>query len=338
MEFHRTQQTNTEVDKPKGRVPLFDKKIIMRTTSNFSVKRGIIPLISYASRTWRHSLSKKSNSRLIRRTQRRFLLRVIKGYKTISYEAVFAISGIPPIDFVIQNNFDVRENYLSTSLGTLDGTIPVPLLSHPSCSKPITLVTYTNKVFQEYKTVCFTDRSKLNERVGLACVIYENGVENFTFQHRLGDEFSVFQAELLCINLVVKLIQDSLRQGGTLNLLISTDSLHSLHCLLSVNSTEKLVVEVQSILYYLDCDIHFSYVRGHSGNLGNDRADQLAKEATCRDMDLLMSMSLSHWKHVAWERTVSSGTPNSWPHLKLWGLKGFFRPFISGLNVRNVCY
>ncbi|GFW35703.1 RNase H domain-containing protein [Trichonephila clavipes] len=100
--------------------------------------------------------------------------------------------------------------------------------------------------------------------------------------------------------------QDSLRQGGTLNFLICTDSLSTLHCLLNVNSTEKLVVEVQSILYYLDCGIHFSYVRGHSGNLGSDRADQLAKEATCQDMNLLMSVPLSHWEHLAWERTVSS--------------------------------
>ncbi|GFW24284.1 RNase H domain-containing protein [Trichonephila clavipes] len=177
---------------------------------------------------------------------------------------------------------------------------------NPSCRKPITLVTYINEVFQEYKVVCFTDGSKLNGRVGLACVIYGEGVENFTFQHRLRNECSVFQAELLCINFVVKLIQDSLHQGGTLNFLICTDSLSSLHYLLSVNSTEKLVVEVLSILYYLDCDIHFSYVRGHSGNLGNDRADQLVKEATCQDMNLLMSVPLSHWKHIAWERTVSS--------------------------------
>ncbi|GFW27315.1 RNase H domain-containing protein [Trichonephila clavipes] len=80
---------------------------------------------------------------------------------------------------------------------------------------------------------------------------------------------------------VVKLIQGSLRHGGTFNFLICTDSLSSLHCLLSVYSTEKLVVEVQSILYYLDCDI-----RENSGNLGNDRADQLAKEATCQDMNI----------------------------------------------------
>ncbi|GFV52811.1 RNase H domain-containing protein [Trichonephila clavipes] len=195
-----------------------------------------------------------------------------KRYKTISYEAVFVIPGIPPIGLVILNNLDVRENYLCTSLGTLNGTIPVPLLPHPSCRKPITLVTYTNEVFQEYKTVYFTDGSKLNGRVGLACVIYEEGVENVTFQHRLRDECSVFKAELLCIYLIILLIQDSL--------------LYS--------------------LYYLDCDIPFSYVRGHSGSLGNDRADQLAKEATCQDMNLFMPVPLSHWKHVAWERTVSS--------------------------------
>ncbi|PRD29477.1 UNVERIFIED_CONTAM: hypothetical protein NCL1_29302 [Trichonephila clavipes] len=97
--------------------------------------------------------------------------------------------------------------------------------------------------------------SKLNGRAGLACVIYEEGVE-----------------------------YDSLRQDGTLNFLICTDSLSSLHCLLNVNSTEKLVVEVQSILYYLDYEIHFSHVQVHSGNLGNDTANQLAKEATCQNM------------------------------------------------------
>ncbi|GFX87852.1 RNase H domain-containing protein [Trichonephila clavipes] len=234
-------------------------------------KRVIVPLISYASRPWGHSLSKKINKRLIRRTQRRFLLRVIKGYKTISYEAVFAISGIPPIDLVILNKIDGRENYLSTSLDTLDGRIPVSLLPHSSCRKSITLVTYANEIIQEYKTVCFTDGT-----------------------------------ELLCINLVVKLIQESLHQGGTLNFLICTDSLSSLHCSFSVNSTEKLVAEIQCILNYLDCGIPLSYYRGHSGNLGNDRADQLAKDTTFQDMNLLMSVSLSHWKYVAWERTVSS--------------------------------
>ncbi|GFV71720.1 hypothetical protein TNCV_3535081 [Trichonephila clavipes] len=56
-----------------------------------------------------------------------------------------------------------------------------------------------------------------------------------------------------------------------------------------------------------DCDIHFSYARGHSGNLGNDRADQLAKAATSQYMNLSgVSVSLFHCKHLAWEKIIST--------------------------------
>ena len=68
-------------------------------------KQGILPLISYASRAWG---KKKINIELLRKIQKRFLLCAIKGYRTISYEAVFAISGIPPLDLVILNNLEVR--------------------------------------------------------------------------------------------------------------------------------------------------------------------------------------------------------------------------------------
>ncbi|GFT71199.1 integrase catalytic domain-containing protein [Nephila pilipes] len=120
---------------------------------------------------------------------------------------------MPHVDLAILNNLDVRESFLSTSLGTLDGAIPISLLLHPSCRKPVTLVTYSDEVLQDYKNICFTDGSKFNGRVGLVCVIYEEGFEKATFQHRIRDECSVFQAELLCINLAVKVIQDSLHQG-----------------------------------------------------------------------------------------------------------------------------
>ncbi|GFU62435.1 transforming growth factor-beta-induced protein ig-h3 [Nephila pilipes] len=113
---------------------------------------------------------------------------------------------MPPIDLAVLNNLCVWESFLSISLGTLDGAIPISLLPHPSCRKPITLVTYSNEVLQDYKNICFTDGSKLNGIVGLACVMYEEGFEKATFQHRIRDGCSVFQAELLCINLAVKII------------------------------------------------------------------------------------------------------------------------------------
>ncbi|GFY30589.1 retrovirus-related Pol polyprotein from transposon opus [Trichonephila clavipes] len=84
-------------------------------------------------------------------------------------------------------------------------------------------------------------------------------------------------------------------------------SLSSIHSLRNVSYTEKLVVKVQSIMYNLeDCDTHFSYVWGDSGNIGNDRAYQLAKGAICQDMNLSMPVPLSHRKQLAWQRTVSA--------------------------------
>ncbi|GFT72178.1 hypothetical protein TNCV_2272671 [Trichonephila clavipes] len=86
---------------------------------------------------------------------------------------------------------------------------------------------------------------------------------------------------------------------------------------------------------FLDCDIHFSYVWGHSGNLGNDRADQLAKEVTCQDMNHLMSVPWSHWNYVAWERTVSSwNTKFLAPPKALW-TKRFFPTIYQRLKCRK---
>ncbi|GFV48854.1 hypothetical protein TNCV_641591 [Trichonephila clavipes] len=121
------------------------------------------------------------------------------------------------------------------------------------------------------------------------------------------------------------------RPGDTLNILPAKKILSRVHSLRNVNSTEKLVVEVQSILYnFEDCDIHFSYVRSHSGNLGKDRAAQLAKEATCQDMNLLRSVPLSYWKYLAWEITVSAWNTEFLATCKASWTKKVFRPFING--------
>ncbi|GFV35779.1 retrovirus-related Pol polyprotein from type-1 retrotransposable element R1 4 [Trichonephila clavipes] len=73
--------------------------------SSLIYKHGIVPFICYGSQIWSSALKKKINRLLLRKIQQRILLRVISGYRMISYEAVFAISSFPPIDiFIIRNN------------------------------------------------------------------------------------------------------------------------------------------------------------------------------------------------------------------------------------------
>ncbi|GFU85156.1 retrovirus-related Pol polyprotein from type-1 retrotransposable element R1 [Trichonephila clavipes] len=60
---------------------------------NFNVhsliyKQGIELFILYGSRVWGEALKRKMNSKYLRRIQRRILLRVICGYRTISYDSV----------------------------------------------------------------------------------------------------------------------------------------------------------------------------------------------------------------------------------------------------------
>ncbi|GFX34719.1 hypothetical protein TNCV_2514351 [Trichonephila clavipes] len=130
-----------------------------------------------------------------------------------------------------------------------------------------------------------SDGSRLNRKVGLACIIYEEGVEKVTFEHGLRDECSVFQAELLCISK-----SDPLSGWNS-----QFSYLHLILCAMS-NLQKNMLWR-----FRIPLKIHFSYAQGHSGN---DRADPLAKEATCQDMNLSMSVPLSQWEHLAWERTA----------------------------------
>ncbi|GFX13116.1 uncharacterized protein TNCV_2357721 [Trichonephila clavipes] len=100
---------------------------------NFNVhsliyKQGIEPFILYGSRVWGEALKRKMNSKYLRRIQRRILLRVLCGYRTISYDSVYAISGFPPIDITILHDIAFRENLSASSISNYD-CILSPFLS-----------------------------------------------------------------------------------------------------------------------------------------------------------------------------------------------------------------
>ena len=68
---------------------------------------------------------------------------------------------------------------------------------------------HADEIFLKYKTTFFLLMGvNWDGRIALACVIYEDGAEKATFQHRLRDECFIFQAELLCINFAVKLLRE----------------------------------------------------------------------------------------------------------------------------------
>ncbi|GBO15458.1 hypothetical protein AVEN_5579-1 [Araneus ventricosus] len=276
------------------------------TLTSLIYKQGIVPFICYGSQIWGTALKKKINCRLLRKKQRRIVLRVISGYRTISYEAVFAISGFPPIDISIVHNRDFKIATKTCVASNQDVCLPVSKMPHPSERSPINLVGYYENIEDNIPVVCFTDGSKINSKVGLAFVVFQDHIETEVHQFRIRDECSVFQAELLCIAQAVNWIRTN--ENLSSNFLICSDSLSSLYALNCITSPNRLIVKTQTNLNFLqgrDVQVFFSFVRGHIGIYGNERADWLAKEVTKLIDFIPMTVPKSFYKSVFKKHVIS---------------------------------
>ncbi|GFT17747.1 uncharacterized protein TNCV_2588341 [Trichonephila clavipes] len=172
------------------------------------------------------------NSKYLRRIQRRVLLRVICGYRTISYDSVYAISGFPPIDITILLDIAFRENLSASSISNYDCILSPFFIPHPFERNAINIVQFNDKSTEDFPVICYTDGSKIDGRVGFAFVVFRSGVESENFQFRIRDECTVFVAELLCLNFAVKWITE---QNSVISeYVICTDSLSSLDSLKNV--------------------------------------------------------------------------------------------------------
>ncbi|GBM13645.1 hypothetical protein AVEN_229607-1 [Araneus ventricosus] len=275
-------------------------------------KQGIVPFICFGSQIWGTALKKKIKSQLLRKMQRRILLRVISGYRTISYEAVFAISDFPPIDIFIVHNRDFKIATKTCNDNNQDVCLPVSKMLYPSERSPINLVSYFKNIEDNFPVVYFTDGSKISSKVGLALVVFQDHIDTKVHQFRIRDECSVFQADLLCVAQAVNWIQTN--ENLSSNFLIFSDSLSSLFALNCNNSRNRLIVKTEINLSFLQgrsegrgVEVFFSFVRGLIGIYGNEHADCLAKEAT-KLIDLVfMTVPISFYKSVFTEHVISDG-------------------------------
>ncbi|GFS78737.1 uncharacterized protein TNCV_3149031 [Trichonephila clavipes] len=119
--------------------------------------------------------------------------------------------------------------------------------------------------------------------------------------------------------------------------LICTDSLSFLDSLKCISSSSNIIVEIQKQLKSLrdkHISIDFAFVRGHTGVLGNERADWLAKAATKRKIDIDVNIPKSFYKKITNERMMKS-----WNQEYLISNKGSItKKFFPTINKRLSCH
>ncbi|GFV93363.1 RNase H domain-containing protein [Trichonephila clavipes] len=183
----------------------------------------------------------------------------------------------------------------ASSISNYDCILSPFFILHPSERNAINIVHFSDKSTEDFPVICYTDGSKIDGSVGF----FRSGVESENFQFRIRDECTVFVAELLCLNFAVKWITE---QNSVISeYLICTDSLSSLDSLKCISSSNNIIVEIQKQLKSLrdkNISIDFAFVRGHTGVLGNERTDWLAKAATKRKIDIDVNIPKSFYKKI----------------------------------------
>ncbi|GBN68708.1 hypothetical protein AVEN_233433-1 [Araneus ventricosus] len=122
----------------------------------------------------------------------------------------------------------------------------------------------------------FTDGSKTEHGVGAAFCVLTNDIWTYQWSAKLNDNNTVFQAELTALHEAV-IYASNLPNHNTFKMHV--DNRASIMSSSNSKSTNQTASQIFKLLL-TNPRIKVSWVKAHAGNVGNERADQLAKDAT----------------------------------------------------------
>ncbi|KAL0858960.1 hypothetical protein ABMA27_010820 [Loxostege sticticalis] len=282
-------------------------------------KQVIQPIITYAAGIWGGATQYYSVRKALRAFQRQFAIRAVRGFRTVSAAASIALAQFVPLHLAIN---EIREIHNVKATGTLQDIpaditlrqkIPVRQQLHPADRVSIEFQdAYTQEdvdaLTANTPIRIYTDGSKLDSgEVGCAAVIYLPNGKVTSVKLKLGRTVSVFVAELTAIETGLNKIRDSQWRQ---NISVATDSLSSLKALQDRNNPDPTVSAIHSVLRELrqnhNIQVSFIWVKAHCGIIGNEAADQAAKNAAIqRTATALNEFPISYAKYAIRKRTLA---------------------------------
>lgn len=300
-----------------------DDKNTNRNTLQLIYKRGIERMITYASPAW--YTRKVITIKKLKTIQRLPMIMISKSFKTTSNVSLNILSKIPPVYLTIEKEneqykiLNEGKNFIWNNTSYTENQIMCKYdhwQNHPS--KKISIPYVETEEHVDYRI--YTDGSKKEQETGAAFVILDKENKILTQRkYKLPGYSSNYEAEVLAILKAIKHITSSQKQ---VKYQLFTDSLSALQALKNPNNSNPMICEIKNILdQSKELEIKLTYVKGHSGILGNTIADELAKEATKEGKETFIPISktfiskqLQANLYLEWNKTWNKEGTNSYTY------------------------
>lgn len=246
------------------------------------------PVIMYAASVWAPATEKQCIKKQLNVVQRGFAQKLCRAYRTVSLNAALVLAGILPLDLRIQEAaalYEAKRGALPPALVDREAERMAPERVHPVEHLDLEFIcledqqqvdAYSNKAVR-----IFTDGSKIEGKVGAALSMWNSEAETKACKFKLSTYCTVYQAELLAI---CQATREILRSTEA-NFGIYSDSKSSLQTVTNNYSTHPLAVETRKNLRESknqNKDVSLFWIKAHAGLQGNERADELAKDAALK--------------------------------------------------------
>ncbi|KAL0817996.1 hypothetical protein ABMA28_008538 [Loxostege sticticalis] len=247
----------------------------------------IEPIIMYAAPAWAPAAEKIGVRKLLDSVQRGFAQKLCKSYRTVSLHSALTLAGILPLDLRIQEAAALYETKRGSPLPELgdretESRVGFAETPHPAMHMDIRFERLEDQSLVDRHNVqevrIFTDGSKIEGKVGAALSIWKGESEVRNQKFNLSAYCTVYQAELLAICKAT----GGILKGREKSYGLYSDSMAALETVVNHSSLHPLAVESRENLrkaFIQGKDVSLFWIKAHAGLLGNERADDLAKEA-----------------------------------------------------------
>ena len=281
-------------------------------TMKWIYKAVVRPTLTYASTIWLNGLYKKHNLTLLNGVQRLGNILITGALPSTSGTALDIITGTIPIDLMIEEEaakgalrLQSNQHWINEPMVNQKGNLTthtklnknilndVPLVKEEQDQQTTSLnvdVKFKTEIpnILEYEEIgnepdtiqCYTDGSKMNDKVGAGVYIVKNEGPQIEESHHLGSKSTVFQAETFAVGRAAKI----LNEAGTFGqrVIINCDSQATILAVdktkIKSKSTNMAIKELNKLGE--DNQVVLRWIPAHKGYAGNEKADSLAKEGS----------------------------------------------------------